>query len=187
MRRLFSLSVIILAGVLLGCQGTASNAKTGGQASQAETAALAADVFPDFTVKTLDGEEKNLKDYRGKILILDLFATWCPPCRMEIPHFVELQKEHADTVAVVGLSYDQTSADKVKAFAKEMKINYDVFWGSEQIANHVGLRGIPHTLVIDQQGRVARSYVGYRAKNIFENDIQALQKSGSAAPVEAAE
>jgi thiol-disulfide isomerase/thioredoxin len=130
--------------------------------------------FPDFQVKTLDGQTAALSQYRGKVVILDLFATWCPPCRMEIPQFVALQKQYADRLTVVGLSYDQGSAEPVKKFMQDMKINYAVYWGSQEIANFVGLRGIPQTLVLDPEGRVRQSYIGFTPQSTFEQAILAL-------------
>ncbi len=165
------LPAFILLVVVAGCRpGSVPAAKPEAVSANAAQA----QVFPDFKVKGFDGKEIALSQYRGKILILDLFATWCPPCRMEIPHFVELQQAYKDRVSVVGLSFDQGAAKDVQAFAKEMKINYDLYWGNEEIAQFVGLRGIPHTLVIDAEGHVIKSYVGYRDKAVFEKDIQAL-------------
>jgi thiol-disulfide isomerase/thioredoxin len=176
---------ILLAGLFLAACKAGSVTPAGSTENQGATgttgttaASQETQVFPDFKVKDFNGKELSLARYRGKILILDLFATWCPPCRMEIPHFVELQAAHKDKLNIVGLSFDQGSAEEVKRFAEEMKINYDVFWGSEEIAQFVGLRGIPHTLVLDPQGHVVRSYVGYRDKSVFEKDIADL----SAAP-----
>lgn len=174
----------LLMLVLSGCpSGTpnAGNAPAGGEVTAFQMNA----VLPDLKVKTLDGQEASLASFRGKITILDLFATWCPPCRMEIPHFVELASEHAGRVNVVGLSFDQDGPGAVKPFMQEMKINYPVFMGTEEIANYVGLRGIPHTLVLDAQGRVVRSYVGYRDKGVFEADIQALSNAVPLTPVPA--
>ncbi len=162
--------ILILGLMAGGCQGSGKTPA----GNQGHGQAVANQPFPDFSVKTFDNQTVLLSQYRGKIMILDLFATWCPPCRMEIPHFVALQEQYADRLAVVGLSYDQAPVKKVKAFASEMKINYDLYWGSEEIAKHVGLRGIPHTLVLDTEGRVVRSYVGYRDKIVFEKDILAL-------------
>jgi len=174
-RRMAWSQVLVLAamvGVMAGCGVQNGNAAPAGKSSPGVTAK--AETFPEFTVKTLDNQDVNLNRYRGKIVILDLFATWCPPCQMEIPHFVELQETYADKLDVVGLSYDQGNLNEVRNFIKKMKINYDVFWGSEEIAQHVGLRGIPHTLVLDPLGRGYRSYVGYRDKAVFEKDVQAL-------------
>lgn len=172
MKQIIVITILLAAGVwAAGCQ-SASQSNT---ANQQPAGGLESQVLPDFAVRTFDGQSVQLAQYRGKIVILDLFATWCPPCRMEIPFFVALQEEHRDAVAVVGLSYDQVPAEQVRAFAKELNVNYDLYWGSEEIARFVGLRGIPHTLVLDQEGRIYKSYVGYRPKTVFEADIAALK------------
>lgn len=166
---------IMLSGLLLllvGCQADADK-KSSAPLLPAQDAE-AQQLFPNFKVKGFDNREISLAQYRGKVVILDLFATWCPPCRMEIPHFVELQQAYLGKVAVVGLSYDQGAAKDVLQFAKDMKINYDIYWGSEEIAQFVGLRGIPHTLVLDAQGHVVKSYIGYQDKAVFEKDIEDL-------------
>ncbi len=165
---------------LIGLTTVACQAQAGGRKAPARPAAAAtaapADraVFPDFTVKTLDNREVALSKYRGRIVILDLFASWCPPCKMEIPQFVAMQKEHADRLSVVGLAYDQGGAADLRRFLTDMKVNYDVYWGTEEIARHVGLRGIPHTLVLDAEGRVRSSYIGYTPRAAFEADVKAL-------------
>ncbi|NTV51904.1 MAG: TlpA family protein disulfide reductase [Candidatus Firestonebacteria bacterium] len=166
----------LLMFLLAGCRPGGHQPESGVTTNTSAPAAVAADaqVFPDFKVKGFDNQEISLSQYRGKIVILDLFATWCPPCRMEIPHFVALQQAYAGKLAVVGLSYDQGAAKDVLAFAKNMKINYDIYWGSEEIARFVGMRGIPHTLVLDAQGHVVKTYVGYQDKAVFEKDIQDL-------------
>jgi thiol-disulfide isomerase/thioredoxin len=171
---LFAFLVFLLAG----CQADKDKpAAVSAPAPQSGAAtAPGQQVFPDFKVKGFDNREISLSQYRGKVLILDLFATWCPPCRQEIPHFVELQQAYPGKLAVVGLSYDQGADRNVLQFAKDMKINYDIYHGSEEIAQFVSLRGIPHTLVIDAQGHVVKSYIGYQDKAVFEKDIQDLVK-----------
>lgn len=173
---------------LIGLTAVASQVQASGRKAVARPAVAAAGspsnraVFPEFTVKTLDDREVNLSKYRGRIVILDLFASWCPPCRMEIPQFVAMQKEHADRLSVVGLSYDQGGAADLRRFLADMKVNYDVYWGTEEIARHVGLRGIPHTLVLDAQGRVYSSYVGYTPRSAFEADVKALSEEMAQKP-----
>lgn len=173
MRRIVFIAALLAGGWLTGCQSANQPQPAGG--AENHPAARESQLFPDFTVRTLDGQSAQLAQYRGKIVILDLFATWCPPCRMEIPHFVELQAEHRDALAVVGLSFDQGPVEQVREFAKELNINYDLYLGSEEIARYVGLRAIPHTLVLDQEGRVYKNYIGYQNKSIFEADIAALK------------
>lgn len=170
---------------LIGLTAVACQAQAGGRKAPARTAAAAPaepTVFPDFTVKTLDDREVALSKYRGRIVILDLFASWCPPCKMEIPQFVAMQKEHADRLSVVGLAYDQGGAADLRRFLADMKVNYDVYWGTEEIARHVGLRGIPHTLVLDAEGRVRSSYIGYTPRAAFEADVKALSAEMAETP-----
>jgi thiol-disulfide isomerase/thioredoxin len=170
---LFLLLVVFIAGCQTDKDQPASvPAAVPGSAA----AAPGQQVFPDFKVKSFDNRDISLSQYRGKVLILDLFATWCPPCRQEIPHFIELQQAYPGKLAVVGLSFDQGVDKTVLEFVKDMKINYDVYKGSEEIAQFVGLRGIPHTLVMDAQGHVVKSYIGYQDKEVFEKDIQDLVK-----------
>ncbi len=174
-----ALTTLAVVFMLTACQPSQQPSQQADHkgAPKADIPSLAAgqgQVLPDFTVKDLDGQEHKLSQYRGKVMILDLFATWCPPCKMEIPHFVELQTAYAKDLAVVGLSFDQTGPEKVRAFAKEMNINYDIYWGNEDVARYVSLRGIPHTLVIDREGHVVKSFVGYRDKAVFEEAIKAL-------------
>lgn len=173
---------IIVIGLLAGCQAPPESTenKQGPQAVQAlpekESPVSVSPGLLDFKVKSLEGEMVDLKQYLGKIVLLDLFATWCPPCKQEIPSFVEFQQTYRDSLAVVGLCYDQAGADKVKAFMKKMKINYPVYWGSQEIAKQVGLRGIPHTFVLDQEGRIVGNYIGFRPREVFEADIKKLIK-----------
>jgi len=166
--------------VAVGCRPSTGAEKA---AAPAGGKGIVGSVLPAFQVKTLDTNESvSLDQYRGKIVILNLFASWCPPCRMEIPDFIELQKKHADRLSVVGLSYDRGAAADLKRFLNEMGVNYNVYWGSEEIAQYVGLRGIPHTLVLDPEGRVVRSYIGYTSSGKFEQDILALNRDVPAPP-----
>ncbi len=173
---------IIIIGLLTGCQvpPESTENKSGRQAVQSlpdkDSPVPVSQGLLDFKVKSLEGEIVHLKQYLDKIVILDLFATWCPPCKHEIPIFVELQKTYQDSLIIVGLSYDQTTGDKVKSFMEKLKINYPVYWGSQEIAKQVGLRGIPHTLVLDQEGRIVGNYIGFRPKEVFEADIKKLLK-----------
>ena len=154
-----------------------------GEAKKAGKSALSsAALFAyDFKVKTLAGKTLSLKDLRGKVVIVDYWGTWCPPCRAEVPHFVELQKEFGDRLQIVGMTWEggQAGAEtlaKVKAFAKENKINYPLTLVSDRKAlNKVpNLEGYPTTLFIDKSGRVRVKEVGYRDLNVLRSLISAL-------------
>ena len=131
---------------------------------------------PDFELLNLEGEKVSLSQYKGKIVILDFWATWCPPCRKEIPHFIELQNEYRDKgVEIVGLSLDEGGLGDVAPFAEKFGINYTMLLDGQQVAEaYGGIRGIPTTFVIAPSGEIVKRYEGYRDKAVFEEDIRAL-------------
>jgi peroxiredoxin len=133
-------------------------------------------VAPDFELLSLDGRQISLSQFRGKVVILDFWATWCKPCRLELPHFAALHQEFGkDALQIVGVSLDRVGSAEVTAFVKEWKIPYIVVMGNgEVVKNYGGIRGIPTTFVIDKDGNIYRKYVGYRDKEVFENDIRTL-------------
>ena len=131
---------------------------------------------PSFTLLDINGDEKSLSDFKGKVVILDFWATWCPPCRAEIPHFVELYDEHKDKgLEVIGISVDWNAERVVGPFAEENGINYTLLLGSDDVSNaYGGIVSIPTTFLIDRDGGIRKKYIGYRDKDVFENDIKEL-------------
>lgn len=135
---------------------------------------------PDFTLKDLEGNEVKLSDYRGKVVILDFWATWCPPCRKGIPDFVEMQEQYGDDgFVIIGINLDQGEAKEVvpmvSDFAKNYKINYPiVIHDQEIISAYGGIRSIPTTFVLDKEGKVRQGVQGYRPKSFFTNIIDPL-------------
>jgi cytochrome c biogenesis protein CcmG/thiol:disulfide interchange protein DsbE len=131
---------------------------------------------PSFTLLDLNGNKVSLSDYKDKVVILDFWATWCPPCVKEIPHFIDLYKEYKNQgLAILGISVDQQGIGIVKAFNRKYKINYAILMANRQVVNAFGnISGIPTTFVIDPDGKIRRMYVGYRDKAVFEADIKAL-------------
>ncbi|HEU5247888.1 MAG TPA: TlpA disulfide reductase family protein [Candidatus Udaeobacter sp.] len=128
---------------------------------------------PDWELKNLEGKVVKLSEFRGKVVILDFWATWCGPCRVEIPHFVELQKQYRDKgLAVIGVSLDEQGPEVVKKFVKQFGVNYPVVIGNEKIADAYGIEGLPTTFVIDRHGRIVSWYIGYNDKAVFEKEIQ---------------
>ncbi|MDA0709525.1 MAG: TlpA disulfide reductase family protein [bacterium] len=131
---------------------------------------------PSLELLDLDGNSVNLSDYSGTIRIVDFWATWCPPCRAEIPHFVALSREYPE-VTVIGISLDRTGPEKVRVYAEELGIEYPLLMGTmAAVEAFGGVTSIPTTFVIDQKGTVIRKYVGYRPKSVFEADILHLSK-----------
>ena len=133
---------------------------------------------PAWELKDVDGKTVKLEDFKGKVVILDFWATWCGPCRMEIPGFIQLQKQYdKQGLAVIGVSLDEAEPQAVKAFMKKLGMNYSVVMGESQIAREYGgIEAIPTTFVIDRQGMIVAKHIGYADKEQFEKEIKPLLK-----------
>jgi thiol-disulfide isomerase/thioredoxin len=118
------------------------------------------------SINLIDGQKTMLADYSGKVLVVDLWATWCVPCRREIPHLIEIAKEYKSKgVEVIGLTNEDpdTDSQRVKEFSKEFNINYPIGWADMdmQIGISRGRNGIPQTLIIGRDGKVLKHFVGF--------------------------
>lgn len=131
---------------------------------------------PDFALKTLEGKTVKLSDYKGKIIIIDFWATWCPPCRKGIPDLIELQKAYSKDLVIVGISLDQERTLKdLKPFIENYGINYPVVLGNEKVVkDYGGVNAIPTSFVVDQKGFIIDSHVGLVPKSVYEDKIKML-------------
>jgi cytochrome c biogenesis protein CcmG/thiol:disulfide interchange protein DsbE len=130
---------------------------------------------PDFSLPQLDGQELRLSSYRGKVVLLDFWATWCDPCREEIPHFVELQQKYGSRgLQVIGVSMDD-SADPVRPFAAKFQMNYPIVMGNAQTGeSYGGILGLPIAFLIGRDGRIYAKHMGATNVTVFENEITNL-------------
>jgi thiol-disulfide isomerase/thioredoxin len=170
--------VLIIAGIAysyLSGDGKAPASKVVQQEKQ-DDSAKEYPLAPDFTLKDLEGNSVKLSDFRGKVVIIDFWATWCPPCRRGIPEFVELQEQYGkDKLVVLGINMDQGDLSVVPKFAEEYQINYPILYFTPQVAAaYGGIRGIPTTFVLDQQGYVRLGVQGYNSKENFTHLIDTL-------------
>ena len=146
---------------------------------QADGAACMANAKPaklDFSMKDLDGKEVSLTSFKGKVILLNFWATWCGPCKAEIPGFVELQSKYKNDLVVVGYSVDD-EAPKARAFATEYKMNYPILLGEgrEDVQDAYGpIWGIPASFIISKDGKVCKKHLGIAPKAVFEREIKAL-------------
>ncbi len=132
----------------------------------------------NFTLKDVNNSNVKLSQFKGKVILLDFWATWCGPCKTEIPGFVELHNKYAkDGLVVIGVSVDDT-LDKLKPFVSEFKMNYTVLQGlnhDDFVEDAYGpMLGIPTTFVIGRDGRICSKHVGMSTKEAFEREIKSL-------------
>jgi peroxiredoxin len=128
---------------------------------------------PDFALKDSTGALVKLSDYKGKVVLLNFWATWCGPCKIEIPWFMDFQKTYKDRdFAVIGVSLDE-----------DKKMNYRVVIGNDQVSQLFGsIESLPTTLIIDREGRIASMHIGLVAKNTYQKEIEKLLEAPKDAP-----
>ena len=133
---------------------------------------------PDFSLPQLTGQQLSLSGYRGKVVLLDFWATWCDPCREEIPHFVELQNRYGGQgLQIIGVSMDD-GPEPVRDFCQRFKMNYPVVMGNAKIGElYGGVLGLPIAFVIARDGRIFAKHAGATGIPVFEKEIQMLLQS----------
>jgi thiol-disulfide isomerase/thioredoxin len=145
--------------------------------ASAEDAAMVGRPAPlNYTLKDMDGVPVSLASFKGKVILINFWATWCPPCEVEIPDLVELQKEYAGDIVILGVSIDDT-AEMLKPFASDRQMNYPVLLGlgQEDMQNAYGpMYGLPVSVFINRAGVIARRHTGILSKDQFEREIKAL-------------
>jgi len=131
---------------------------------------------PEFTLLTLEGEAVKLSDFQGKIIILDFWATWCPPCRKGIPDLVSMQNDFNNNVQVIGISFDLSSTqDELESFIENYGINYPVLLGTIDVAVAYGnIQAIPTTFLIDRDGLIINKHVGLVPKSVLIQEIKSI-------------
>jgi thiol-disulfide isomerase/thioredoxin len=119
---------------------------------------------PDFTLKTIDGQEITLSKLKGKVVLLDFWATWCGPCRESIPHLIQLYKAYRENgFEMIGISLDKGDAAVVRNFAKSMDIPYPIVMATEEVARDYRVTSIPTTFFIDKEGKIREKIPGFNS------------------------
>ncbi len=133
---------------------------------------------PDFALKDLNGGICRLAELRGKVVVLNFFATWCGPCRQEIPGFVRLYERFRDKgLEIVGVSLDQEGEAVLRPFVKHYGITYPIVLGTREVVlDYGGIKGIPTTFLIDQNGTISNYFVGLRPGYVIEESVRKLLK-----------
>jgi len=179
---LFSLSILLF---IYGCDTSSAKPKKATpkpKATQQSKAGLVK--APDFTLADLNGNWVSLNDFKGKVVMLNFWGTWCGPCRKEIPDFIKMMDSYQkDGLEIVGITLSSGSPIKIQAFADKWNINYTLLTDIEgketqivtsQYGKATGKRitGIPTTFIIDRDGYIQKTYVGPRTEEIFMNDLK---------------
>jgi thiol-disulfide isomerase/thioredoxin len=181
-------AVALALGLIWIAPGVNDAGRPTGSGSQNQGAALENPGDPDdgdvtgkpaplqFTMKDMNGVDVKLANFKGKIILLNFWATWCGPCRAEIPSLVKLQEQYGKDLVILGVSVDDP-IEKLKPYANEMKMNYPVLVGNgrDDVQDAYGpLWGIPVSVFVDRDGKIAKKHSGIASKDQFEREIKAL-------------
>jgi len=133
------------------------------------------DAAPNFKLETLEGKPLSLAEYKSKVILLNFWATWCGPCRAEIPDLVEMQKKYKDQLQIIGLVVDDDDQEAVKKFVEEFGINYPVAIANDALRlEYGGIPALPTSFVLDAEGRVVQKHEGLRDPALYEVEIRSL-------------
>jgi cytochrome c biogenesis protein CcmG/thiol:disulfide interchange protein DsbE len=175
--KLTLLLMLFAAVISIGCEKRGEQKEDRNEEGQNETyeKSEGGEKADDFKLISTDGKELKLSDFKGKIVLLDFWATWCGPCRRGIPDLIDLQKKYKDDLVVIGISLDRETKNDVIPFIKEFKINYSVVYGDAAVVKAYGnIQSIPTSFVIDREGKLVDQHVGLMPKSVYENEIKKL-------------
>ena len=164
---------LLLIYTLVGC--SKKNYHENKPVTSQETSVGDNNKAPEFTLPSTDGKNIRLSDYKGKVVIVDFWATWCAPCRKGIPDLIEIQKEFGKKVVVIGISLDTDSKRDVVPFMQKFGINYPITYGTLEVTQQYGgVEGIPTTFIINRTGKIVDKHVGLVAKSEYTDLINKL-------------
>jgi peroxiredoxin len=181
--------IVVVVALIVSVMLVAGYKMIGRNGHKATGSASTNQIAPDFTLQSIDGKTIKLSDYRGKAILLNFWATWCEPCKIEMPWFADLQKQYGPQgLQVVGVSVDEdSSVAEVSKFAQELGVNYPILMGKESVVDaYGGVQFLPATLFINRDGKIVEKVFGLKGKSEIEDNIKkaltlapaATQKSG---------
>jgi peroxiredoxin len=164
-----ALAVLLLSGLEFSCTSSTKQPPTAASQSDSKVAA-------NFTLKDAAGADIKLADYKGKVVLLNFWATWCGPCKVEIPWFIEFNKTYKDRgFVVLGVSMDDDGWKSVKPYVAEKKVDYPVVIGNDDLGKlYGGIDSLPTTFLIDRSGKIAFVHMGLEGKDTYQKEILSL-------------
>ena len=173
---------LIVAAMLY--TGAYRSRKTRIEASGGLQGNVVGQMAPDFQLETLDGRKVKLSDFRGKAVVLNFWATWCQPCKIEMPWFIEFEKKYKDQgVEFVGVAMEDTPKNDIEKFLRDMQVNYLILLGTEAVGEQYGgIMGLPTTFYIGRDGKIVEQHAGLISKDDIEAHIKKAASTGPGQP-----
>ena len=173
---LFFIAAIVVVMLFAGIR-TARNNRANGPAN----GQLVGNLAPDFDLPALDGKSLQLSGLRGKAVLLNFWATYCEPCKVEMPWFVELQKEYGPQgFQIVGVANDDASTEEIAKFARDMGINYPILIGKDSVSDSYKVSVLPTTFFLDRDGKLIAREFGLQSRSVFVDHIKKALSQGQA-------
>ncbi len=183
-RTLLVLAIALVVAAVLALGSSIYALRRARAAAAADASAASAKVIrfakdpemaPPFLLRDINGKIVSTADWKGKVVILNFWATWCPPCREEVPELVQLQANYKDKLLVIGASEDEDEPQKVRQFVQRFGMNYPVVMATKElIDNYGGVPALPTSFLIDPQGRVVQKHTGLYEYEVYEREVRAL-------------
>lgn len=158
-------------------------ARRSSRSTSVSDAQMKSGIAPDFTLQSLEGKTVRLSDFRGKPVVLNFWATWCGPCKIEMPWFVDLQKQYGPAgLQFLGVAMDDASTKDIAEFAESMKVNYPILIGKDTVGDaYGGVQFLPETFFIDREGKVVDKVFGLKGRGEIEDAIKKILGPGAVA------
>ncbi len=187
MKKIQYIIILLFLAAFLGCKAKGNTPEAKTQSAPKPVAAEKTTkkiIAPEFTLADVNGEWVSLSDFKGKVVLLNFWGTWCAPCRREIPDFIKLYEKHKDKgLEIIGITLSSGSPEDIARFMEDWKMNYTILTdikGNETqiVTQNYGqatgrpINGIPTTFIINREGEIVKAYVGPRTEEIFYNDLK---------------
>lgn len=172
--------LILTLALMVGCSKEVSKRSPEGEAPEpGEEPTVKPDQWgdaPDFTLTDLKGSQFTLSSLGGKVIVLNFWGSWCPPCRREIPDFISFYNEYGDKgVEIVGVALERDGGVALRTFVKKNDINYTVVLGNQEVTRQYGgIQSVPTTFIIDRSGNIRQKHIGAIKKKTLEDDVRPL-------------